>query len=199
MGQNAAVHWFARRWGGIARRTGCRILVLVVLATALAGCWSGGDQGPLREGEGSATSCFPTSGGTRFIVGSDALVNTGKDSVTIDSVELTGADNLAESDAFVAPVPSHGPSTLMGNVTGPPWHFFDRAQEPLWRTRVPASNAVVRPTSLGTDLNLLVVTSEPTANKDSTAGVEVRYHDESNHSYVWHSIVTYMAVPRHSC
>jgi hypothetical protein len=199
MGQNAAVHWSARLYGGPATRVCCRYLLLVVLATALAGCGVHGGQGPLSEGDGSATSCFPKGGGARFILGSDSLINTGKGPVTIDSVELTDAVNLVESGAFVAPVPSHGPSTLMGEVTGAPWRFYDKSQKPLWRLRTPAQNAVVQPTSLGSDLNLLFVTSAPTANKDSTAGIEVRYHDGAKHSYVWHSIVTYRAVPRPSC
>ena len=199
MPQNAAVYWSARPCGGPATRVCCRNLLLVVLATALVGCRVSGGQAPLKESDGTATSCFPKSGGTRFILGSDALINTGKGPVTIDSVELTDAVNLVESDAFVAPVPSHGPVTLMGNVTGVPWSFYAKAQKPMWRTRAPAPNAVVQPTSLGSDVNLLVVASAPTATEDSTAGIEVTYHDDANHSYVWHSIVTYLAVPRHSC
>ena len=127
MAQNAAVHWSARLYGGTATWFCCRNLLLIVLATALVGCGVGGGPGPLREGHGSATSCFPKSGGTRFMLGSDALINTGNSPVTIDSVELTHAVNLVESDAFVAPVRSHGPSTLMGNVTGAPWSFNDKA------------------------------------------------------------------------
>jgi hypothetical protein len=173
-------------------------LIVVLVFAVLAGCRSGDGQGSLSQGDGKATSCFPKRGGTRFILGSDALVNTGRIPITIDAVELTGASNMVENGAFVSAVPSHGPSTLVGNVTGMPWSFYAKGQEALWRSRVRAANAVVSPTSSGTDLNLLVVGEAPVASKSSAAGIEVRYHDTSG-DFVWHSIVTYRAVPRRSC
>ena len=145
------------------------------------------------------TSCFPKSGGTRFILGDDALINQGKHPVTIDSVKLTGAVNLVRGGAFVSSVPSQGPSTIMGNVIGAAlWNFYSNGQRRLWHARTPALNAVVPPTAEGADLNLLVITRAPMQNKKSSAGVEVRYHDATR-AFVWHSIVTYRAVPQRSC
>jgi len=152
----------------------------------------------LSEGSGSATSCFPKRGGTHYILGSDALTNTGHVPVTIDSVHLVGASNLVQTGAFVSPVPSHGPSTIMGNVTGMPWAFYAKGQRALWQNKVPAENAVVPPTSLGTDLNVLVATRAPEPSKDSTARIEVDCH-ASGSAAVWHSIVIYRAVPGRSC
>lgn len=185
-------HGARRSIGGVA-------LFLAPVCVMFAGCGTGRDQGPLSEGDGSATSCFPMEGTSSFILGSDSLVNTGKVPVTIDSVALTGAVNLVEQGAFVSPVPSHGPSTLMGNVTGTPWDFYAKGQRSLWTARVAAANAVIAPASAGAESNLLVVTRAPHVDRSAQAGLEVRYHDDSNHAYVWHSIVTYRAVPRRSC
>lgn len=77
--------------------------------------------------------------------------------------------------------------------------FHAKGQRSLWSARVGAANAVVPPASAGAESNLLVVTRAPQADRSAQAGLEVRYHDDSNHAYVWHSIVTYRAVPRTSC
>lgn len=174
-------------------------VALFLVCGMLAGCGTGRHPGPLLEGDGSATSCFPMEAKSTFILGDDSLKNTGKVPVTIDSVALTRAVNLVEQSAFLSPMVSHGGSTLMGNVRGTPWDFYAKGQRSLWSTRVAAPNAVVRPTSAGTDLNLLVITRAPQPDKAAEAGLEVRYHDDSNHAYVWHSTVTYRAVPRRSC
>jgi hypothetical protein len=175
------------------------VLLAFLISGTITGCRASDGEEPLRQADGSATSCFAKHGASNFILGDDVLVNAGDVPLTIDSVALTGADNLRLTDAFVAPVPARGSYTLMGTVTGVPWDFYAATQEPLWRTRVQAVSAVVAPASDGTSLNLLVVTRALVTNKTSTAGgIEVRYHD-SRRTYVWHSTVTYRAVPRRSC
>lgn len=196
---NAAMQRFPSPSVGRQARVDSRILVLLVLiATVLSGCRGHDGRGPLSEGSGSATSCFPKRGGTQYILGSDALTNTGHGPVTVDSVQLVGASNLVQTGAFVSPVPSHGPVTIMGNVTGTPWAFYAKGQRALWQNKVPAQNAVVSPTSLGTDFNLLVATRAPQPSEESTARIEVKYH-ASGSAAVWHSTVTYRAVSGRSC
>lgn len=196
--ENAFVYSLASPSGRSPARLGYPILLLIVLATVVTGCRADDDRALLREGRGSATSCFPSRGDTHFILGDDALINTSAVPVTIDTVGLAGANNLVKIDAFLSAVPSRGPATLMGNVRGRPWVFYAKGQRALWRNRVPAPNTVVPPSSAGTDFNLLVLTRAPLPNQNSSARIEVRYH-ASGRSMVWQSIISYRAVPRRSC
>jgi hypothetical protein len=164
----------------------------------LTACAHHDQAGPLLAG-GHAASCFPKRGQATFILGDEDLDNMGKSPVTIDSVALEHPVNLSEIAAFVSPLSMHGSFTMMGDVTGRPFRFYDDSQPHVWTRRVPAQHAVVPPAGSGTSMNLLVVTrSTRPSNPSSTSAVIVRYHDAS-HSYVWRGSVAYRIKPGTSC
>lgn len=179
---------------------------LALALTLLVACRPGATStdattaGPFATGS-PATACHPKTDHMRFILGSEALTNTGATAVTIDSITIAGADNLDELKAYVAPVRSQGTggTTLMGIVNGPPPEFFDKSQPLIWRQRREASGAQVLPTADGTDMNMLIVVRSPTSDVDgSLQHLVVAYHDDA-HSYRWDGTVTYRLAPGRSC
>jgi len=176
-------------------------LVLVLLASCRLGSTSTNDAGPLEQTLSTATACHPKSGHSRFILGSEALTNTGSVPVTIDSISVAGADNLVEERAYVSPVRAAGagPSTLMGIVNGPPPEFFVKTQTSLWKERREAAGAQVPPTRRGTDMSMVIVVHTPRANLESSVEhVVVVYHDDSR-TYAWTGAVSYRLAPGRSC
>jgi hypothetical protein len=176
------------------------VTTVTVLATSAADSSVGAasSQGPF-EGETSATQCHAATGHSRFILGDEVLVNQGNHRATISSISIVRAKNLRLVRAFVTRVPSTGPVTLMGVVNGPPPEFYAKGQDHLWKTRVKAAGAHVRPTSAGFDKNMLVVVRSPHPKKKSSLEhLRVRYHVGGS-SYVWNGRLRYRLVPGKSC
>jgi hypothetical protein len=190
------------------RRVGSRLLkaagvigVLLLIASCSdgPGSTSADDAGPLEHGTDTATACHPKRDHSHFILGAESLTNAGSTPVTIDSITIADPTNLAEDDAYVSPVPSVGPSTLMGIVDGPPPKFYAKGQARLWNHRRPAVGSQVPPARAGTDLNMLVVVHSPDLSTESEfRHLVVTYHDAS-HEYTWTGVVSYRLVPGSSC
>jgi hypothetical protein len=116
---------------------------LCAVAALLAGCGAG-DAPPLGSG-GGAGVCTPAPHvGTPVLMGELELRNQSTAPVTVRSVSLPDAHGMAMTEAWLVPVSTSGPQLGVG-LAWPPVTY------PLWRDRVPAVGAVIRP---GQDLQL---------------------------------------------
>ena len=63
------------------------------------------------------TLCIPAGSSTEFTLGLDAVQNSTKADITVDSVRLIGADNATMVDGYLAPILDN---TLIGAIPGWP-------------------------------------------------------------------------------
>jgi len=111
---------------------------LSAVAALLSGCSSAGDAPPLGSGGGAGVCTLAPQVGKPVDMALFDLKNQGTAPVTVRSVSLPDAHGMAMTEAWLVPVNTSGPQLGVG-LAWPP------ATYPLWRDRVPAVGAVIRP------------------------------------------------------
>jgi hypothetical protein len=145
--------------------------VLAGVAVALSSSGDAPSAGPLGPAGNRDVQCMPAKLGKPDTFGLELLRNSGHATISIDRVELGSADHMDLTGAFLVPG-----NAGIGSASGfpPPARL---AREPYWRHRGTAPGYRVAP---GHWVNV-VVGLKRTATVGSTAGIEVAYHQGSNH------------------
>jgi hypothetical protein len=143
-----------------------------VLACGLVACSSSSDgPGPLGTAGNQDLQCMPAKVREPDTFGLEILRNSGHDAIVIDRVELASARHLVITGTYLVPGAA-GVGALAGF---PP--SARQVEDPYWPQRGTPGDYRVPPRHW---VNV-VVGLERTAKVGSTAGIEVAYHQGSNH------------------
>jgi hypothetical protein len=172
------------------------VALAVMAGGALIACSSGQGAAPVNSGPlgppgNSLTECLPGSPRHADTEGLQVFTNSGKNTVTIDEIELVEPRNIILTGAYVIP----GQALVGSLLTFPP----PVGQLPSgvdWRAREPAPGARIRP---GETADLVLGLRPATSATASTPGAEVLYHDGSTPYELRFNLAVIIKVPPASC
>ncbi len=141
--------------------TTTRVLAGLAVAACLTGC-APFTSGPIRLGGDPGELCVPARAGDAVGVGDIFTVDADAEPITIESVTLTGAENLNLTDAYL--VPMGGTSGVMAMTLDDP--------PSRWEDRVAIKDAVVEP---GSAANFIALIQRQPGGDAHADGLTVTY------------------------